>query len=110
MTKSMSFDDVPIFVYSGSLVVESVLETKTVCYSQRKRPEMTKSMSFDDVPIFMYGHEPFKSSSEPKKTVCYSPQKWPEMTKSTSFDDVPIFVYPGSRAVEIIPGATNCVL
>ena len=86
-------------MYSGSLAIEIVLGAKTVCYSQRKRPEMTKSMSFDDVPIFMYGHEPFKSSSEPKKTVCYSPQKWPEMTKSTSFDDVPIFVYPGSRAV-----------
>ena len=42
--------------------------------------------------------------------MCYSPQKWPEMTKSTSFDDVPIFVYPGSRAVEIVPGAKNGVL
>ena len=32
------------------------------------------------------------------------------MTKSVSFDDISIFVYPGSLAVEIVPGAKNCVL
>ena len=72
MTKSTSFDDVPIFVYPGSLAVEIVPGAKkTVCYSPRKRPEMTKSTSLDDVPIFVYlGHEQLKSSPEPK-IVCF---------------------------------------
>ena len=54
ITKSMSFDDVQIFVYPGSPAVEIVPEPKTVCYFPWKRPEITKSTSFDDVPIFMY--------------------------------------------------------
>ena len=32
------------------------------------------------------------------------------MTKSMSFDDSPIFMYPVSLAVEVVPGAKNCVL
>ena len=70
---------------------------------------MTKSMSFDDVPNFVYRSRAVEIAPEPK-IVCYGPLIWPEMTKSTSFDDVPIFVYPGSQAVEIVPGAKNCVL
>ena len=55
MTKSTSFDDVPIFVYRGSRAVEIVSGAKkTMCYSPRKRPEMTKTTSFDDVSIFVY--------------------------------------------------------
>ena len=54
MTKSTSFDDVPIFVYPVSLAVEIVLGAKNWVLQPIKRPEMTKSMSFDDVPIFMY--------------------------------------------------------
>ena len=55
MTKSTSFDDVPIFVYPGSQAVEIVPGAKkTVCYSPRKQPEMTRSTSFDHVPISVY--------------------------------------------------------
>ena len=55
MTKSTSFDDVPIFVYQGSRAVEIVFGAKKiVCYSPWKRPEMNKSTSFDDFPMFMY--------------------------------------------------------
>ena len=54
MTKSTSFDDVPIFVYPGSRAVEITPEPKIVFYNPLKRPEMTKSASFDDVPIFVY--------------------------------------------------------
>ena len=53
MTKSASFDDVPIFVYRGHEPLRLSLKLKTVCYCPGKRPEMTKSTSFDDVPIFV---------------------------------------------------------
>ena len=72
MTKSTSFDDVPIFVYPGSQAVEIVSGAKKiVCYSPRKRPEMTKSTSFDDVPIFVYrGSRAVEIVPEPKKILC----------------------------------------
>ena len=54
MTKLMSFDDIPIFVYQGSPAVEIVPGAKNSVLSPQKRPEITKSASFDDVPIFVY--------------------------------------------------------
>ena len=69
MTKSTSFDDVPIFVHRGTRACEIVSGAKkTVCYRPRKWPEMTKSTSFDDVPIFVYwGSRAVEIVPEPKK-------------------------------------------
>ena len=42
----------------GHELLRSSPESKTMCYSPRKRPEMTKSTSFDDIPIFVYPGSP----------------------------------------------------
>ena len=71
MTKSTSFDDVPIFLYPGHEPLKSSPERKIVCYSPRKWPEMTKSTSFDDVPIFVYtGSRAVEIVSGAKKKPC----------------------------------------
>ena len=73
MTKSTSFDDVPISMYPGSWAAEIVSRAKkTMCYSPQKRPEMTKTTSFDDVSIFVYpGTQVVEIVSGAKNRVLY---------------------------------------
>jgi hypothetical protein len=91
---------------------KSSTNSKIVCYSPRKRPEMNKSTSFDEYKKSPQNHPrtpkqcaiahendqkwpnnefwwlleiPMKMFGPQK--VCYSPRKLSEMTKSTRFDD-----------------------
>ena len=92
MTKSMSFNDVSMFVYPGSRAFEIVPGAKKLCSIAHENGQKWPNRRVLTTSHFRVPGVTSSWDRHRNQKLCASPWKRPEMTKSTSFEDVPILM------------------